>query len=157
MSAQKLRLFYEIFNPAKLDTVDTILDEYRDREDDLFHILSEKYDTDFFDDYDGVTGFYTTFAPERLGNVPAILREHHADVEALFNTLDDKYGTSYFSSRAQLQTIFYGAQQWDSLRNVDKLLNENKHKIAEFTEETKKAFAQQQQQQQGGYVVQPPA
>ncbi|KAJ9454361.1 hypothetical protein DIPPA_14206 [Diplonema papillatum] len=135
--------FYKEHNPAGLAKLDTIVDAYAGREDELMRTLHEKYNLPFPQagaqaaDEPGaaswrekVTAFYVKYNADALDKVDTILQTYAGREEELMRTLCERYGVSYaeevspqgdaFRSRVE---AFYKVHNPEGLEKVDAILS----------------------------------
>jgi len=133
-ASHMLHLFYEQFNPEKVELVPRIIEERMNDLDGIFSSLADKYGLDFKQFMaeqkatEKLTEFYSYNNPDKLADVPAIIQEHRADLDGLFRKLEEKYGKlnatqtmSFEDAKAKL-TAFYEKVNPAKIQDVDTIL-----------------------------------
>eukprot|EP00759_Apiculatamorpha_spiralis_P034685 PhF_6_TR35743/c0_g1_i1/m.51908 len=95
----RLREFYAVYNPVKLNDVENILRKYEGREQDLFEILEDQYDClepwKVRNKYRGpLIKIYEKYNPDKTGDVDYLLLKYCARQEEMVRKLKDHYKIS---------------------------------------------------------------
>ena len=83
--------FYTRHDPAKLDSVDTILERFRGHDTTLFHSLAKKYNIPLSPYRDKLIQFYSKHNPAKLCQVDIVLHLVQGNEDRLLRKLEEKY------------------------------------------------------------------
>lgn len=103
----RLERFYKAYNPEKIGEIETVLDKYKGKEEQLFQALIKKYGPEPTSEmvppppapFNGnvvmkerLVAFYTKYNPEKVDEVDTVLTKYKGKEAALFDALVRKYG-----------------------------------------------------------------